>query len=47
MGIISLQIKVWFIHILQKLRILPKVWYESELKLAGIKAKKTMKNLNI
>ena len=40
-----LKIKVFLIHILQRLKILPMVWYKSELKLAELKAIETMKKL--
>ena len=32
-------IKVWIIHLLQRLKILPNIWYASEIKLAKIKGR--------
>jgi len=34
-----LKIKVQAIYILRRLRIIPNVWYQSEIDLAGIRAK--------
>ena len=39
MGMIYLRAKVFIIHTLQRLRILPNVWYASELALAAKRGK--------
>ena len=38
-------IKVWIIHLLQKLKILPNVWYASEIKLAKIRGSELVDSL--
>jgi hypothetical protein len=42
-----LTVKVWIINKLRCIRIIPDVWYQSEIDLAGIRAKEIMKVLGI
>lgn len=41
-----LQVKVFAIHILQKIGILPKVWYQAEIDLAKIRGEEIYKLFN-
>jgi hypothetical protein len=41
-----LQVKVWFVQLLQRCRILPKIWYACEIELAEIKAKRMAEFFN-
>ena len=40
-------VKVWVIYKLRYLKLIPDVWYQSEIDLAGIRAKEIMKVLGI
>jgi len=40
---IKLQFQVWCIHCLQRLRILPNIWYKCEIDLGKIKGKELSK----